>query len=215
MILAHPLTHTSPSFVLGLFEPHIPRAIHHYCKQGDVIYDIGANIGYHALLFALYVGADGQVFAFEPNPADNKSLRWNLSANGFTNVEVIDMAVADTTGIVSFAVFAEPGVHHIASDHEPADASLISVPTITLDDFVYIRENPAPSFVKIDVEGSELHVLQGGSQMLREYQPVVIVEVWPETRHQVMEIMTDCGYHIIEEHYNYGDIADMVFLPDE
>lgn len=212
-LLAHPRFHTSPSFALGLFEPHIAEALAHFCRPGDVIYDVGANIGYHALLFARYVGATGQVIAFEPNPSDNKSLRWNLAVNGVANIKVYDAALSDAPGRLAFAVFAEPGVHHLASDNEPADAELIQVEAHTVDQVVFEHGNRPPAFIKIDVEGAELRVLKGAQRVLHEFQPIVTVEVWPNTHSQVVTLMADAGYKIHLTHQLYGVVEDIVFIP--
>jgi len=81
--------------------------------------------------------------------------------NGFSNIDVIDAEVSDESGTITFATIAEPGVHHVASDHEADDAVLISVPFVSLDDFIYIQCKAPPSFLKIDVEGTDLDILKG------------------------------------------------------
>jgi FkbM family methyltransferase len=214
LLLAHPLGHVSPGFVLGSFEPHIPQTLARYSGSGAVIYDIGANIGYHTLMFARCVEDNGCVVSFEPNPVDMEILRWNVLVNSLTNVRLVDSAISDLAGVVEFATFDVPGIHHISTGTEPSDAKIIAVTAVTLDDYIYAQGNPAPSFVKIDVEGAENRVLRGGLRMLREYKPIVIVEVWPKNRQEVMGIMLDCGYCVSEEHAIYGDgISDIVYIP--
>lgn len=76
----------------------------------------------------------------------------------------------------------------------PTDASFTNVPCITLDNFVFNRGNPAPLFIKIDVEGAELAVIQESNRLLSEIKPVVVAEVRREYEDAVFAIMTQKGY---------------------
>ncbi len=183
-------------------------------SPGQVVYDVGANVGYHALMFAHYVGPHGHVVAFEPNPIDGAILRWNVTVNRATNVKVVESAVSDASGTVSFATFDEPGIHRIAGTNEPTDAKFITVTSVTLDEWVYTNGEMAPSLVKIDVEGGEYRVLRGAAKVLHEHRPVVVVEVWPQTSEALRQFMKDCNYLVKEEHkIGASGLTDTVFVP--
>ena len=81
-------------------------------NEGDVVLDIGANIGYYTLLAARLVGPTGQVIAFEPDQTNFALLRKNVEANGYRNVVLVNKAVSDHNGTAElFLNDANPGDH--------------------------------------------------------------------------------------------------------
>src|SRR3989344_3364089 len=72
--------------ILGVHEPYQTEIIMKNVKRGDVVLDVGANIGYYTLLFAKLVGPEGIVFAFEPDPTNFSILKKNVETNNYTNV---------------------------------------------------------------------------------------------------------------------------------
>ena len=182
------------SFALGTYQLHVTRALQASAKPGMVVYDLGAHIGYFSLVLSRCVGPSGQVFAFEPDPANQRALMRNLETNRATNVKVVPKVVADTSGSVVFAAFDFSSVSHIATQRTPDDARLIDLPSISLDDFVYREGNPPPAAIKIDVEGAEPRVLAGAERLLRDARPVVVVEVSPRTVAAVERRFSNLGY---------------------
>src|SRR5215471_10782016 len=85
-------------YLAGTTEPRLQRAIRNYVTKGDVVYDIGANIGYISLSLAKRVGSKGQVFAFEPIPQNFDRLRKNIEINNINNVQLLKVAASDRTG---------------------------------------------------------------------------------------------------------------------
>ncbi len=81
----------------GYFEPYETTLIESVVKPGDVVLDIGANIGYYTLIFARLVGEQGRVYAFEPDPTNFQLLKKNIRANGYHNVVFINKAVAEVS----------------------------------------------------------------------------------------------------------------------
>jgi len=82
----------------GYFEPYETTLIESEIRPGDVVLDIGANIGYYTLIFARLVGERGRVYAFEPDPTNFRLLKKNVRANGYQNVIFVKKAVADSSG---------------------------------------------------------------------------------------------------------------------
>ena len=140
-----------------------------YCAAGDVVVDVGANVGEVSIVVSLRVGPTGQVFAFEPAPRIYGYLRGNLDLNDCTNVVPRNMALAAAPGPVRMTDDRRDDMNRVTTD-----GSLL-VPCSTLD-----LEVPAPfspALLKIDVEGSELFVLKGGSGLLSR-TACVNCEMW-------------------------------------
>ena len=128
-----------------------------YCRAGETAVDVGANIGEVSLLLGQGVGPTGRVYAFEPHPRIYRYLLGNLALNGRANVEARNLAVGAVEGTVRMSDGKRDDMNRIE------DAGTLPVRCSTLD-----QEIPAAAitFLKVDVEGSELHVLQGGRQLL-------------------------------------------------
>jgi FkbM family methyltransferase len=198
---------TEKSRWLGTYEPELQAALRQFLRPGSIVYDVGANIGYITLMMAHHVGPTGQVFAFEALPANVERIQKNVSLNKLSNVTVISAAVTDKSGPVTFYVHESVGMGKAAGsagrreEHYKAE---ISVPGLSLDEFVYGQGNPAPEAVKMDIEGGELLALPGMSRLLREAGPVLFLELHgPESEKGAWEILTECGYtlHAMESDY--------------
>jgi FkbM family methyltransferase len=172
-------------------------------RAGDVVYDVGANIGWYSLLAARGVGATGEVVAFEPSIVNAACVQENAATNGMGNVTVIPAAVTDRDG---WAVFLDRGSlegrlekndtqaqaeRRAKRDQSHKGASV--VPVLTLDSWIAETSTRPPSIVKIDVEGAELGVLQGMLETLRSAKPVLIVELHG-TRDEVADFLDGVGY---------------------
>ena len=141
-------------------------------KEGDLVIDVGANIGLYSLLAASRVGA-GTVIALEPHPVAAVRLRKNVALNGLGNVEVLAEAAGAEPGTAQLTSDLDT-VNHIVSDGTMAGT--ISVPVRTLDSLVGPEERVA--LVKIDAEGFESEVLAGAARLLQDRAVVAwIVEV--------------------------------------
>ena len=153
-------------FMLGSHrESDLQHLVLQTVKAGDIVYDIGAHVGYTALLFSSLVGENGFVFAFEPSPANYVRLRGNMDDNRVPNVTTIDAAVSDHEGV---AFLEERGTQSaIAAGQGAAGTATSKVRTMRLDDFVYRDGHPPPTVVKLDVEGHGGAVLEGMTQVLR------------------------------------------------
>ncbi len=210
---------TRLSFSLGTYQRDVLRVMRRHVRAGMTAYDLGAHMGYFALVLAKLVGPDGRVLAFEPDPRNLHALRTNLVTNGITNVRVSAVAVADKSAQVSFATFPFSSVSHIADSRTPQDAQRITVTALTLDSFVYEDGNPPPSFMKIDVEGAEARVLIGARRVLRDAAPVVIAEVWRSHWPEVAQLMVSNGYrsHVLggASRMDAAGLADVLFWPDD
>ncbi len=151
------------------YEEAFHEALKEAVRQGDVVWDVGANVGVYTKLFLEWAGPQGKVVAFEPLPRAIIALTSNVkSAANFDNLVVEPVALAEKTGSATFAGELEgesvTTTGHLTDDH-PGDSNSITVEVATADFVVAERSVPPPTVVKIDVEGFEEDVLNGGHQV--------------------------------------------------
>jgi FkbM family methyltransferase len=183
---------------LGTYEPELQAALRQFLRPGATVYDVGANIGYISLMMAHNVGPQGRVFAFEALPVNVDRIQKNITLNKLSNVSIISAAVLDKTAPVSFYVDDSVGMGKAAgsagrrAEHYQAE---ISVPGLSLDEFVYQQGNPVPSAVKMDIEGGEVLALPGMRRILQEHHPLLLLELHgPESEKAAWDILTGAGY---------------------
>ena len=192
---------------LGTYEPELQTAMRDFLRPGMTVYDVGANIGYITLLMKHNVGPGGRVFAFEALPVNIERIRNNIALNNLTNVSVVSAAVLDKTAPVSFFIHDSVGMGKAAGSAGRRGEKYvgeISVPGISLDEFVYELGNPAPAAVKMDIEGGEVLALPGMRRILAEYHPLMLLELHgPESEKTAWETLTNAGYtlHSMEAGY--------------
>ena len=183
---------------LGTYEPELQAALREFLKPGMTVYDVGANIGYVTLMLAHQTGANGRVFAFEALPVNVERIHKNIALNKLANVTVISGAVLDKTAHVSFYVHDSVGMGKAAGSagrREEQYKAEITVPGLSLDEFVYQQGNPAPEAVKMDIEGGEVLALPGMKRILAEQHPLMLLELHgPESEKEAWETLTAAGY---------------------
>lgn len=164
---------------LGTYEPDVAAAVRRLAPAGSTAYDLGANLGYTSLLLAGAVGPEGRVLAFEPFPENVRRLREAVALNGLEHrVEVIETAVGDRDGRGTFKVHPSGSMGRLTErGSDPAGAPTVEVDVVRLDSFVTNRGAPAPLLVKIDLEGGEVAALRGMPHLLRESQPILLIEL--------------------------------------
>ena len=174
---------------------------------GDVVVEIGGHIGYFALIYAQLVGAEGSLYVFEPGENNLPYLRQNLANK--PQAKIIEKAVSNEKGVVSFWLEDLSGQNNsIIKDYHLLDGNIelsglgksvkkrkVEVPCTTLDEFSseLLTNGDSIHFIKIDVEGAELLVLQGGSQLLSRRTISLMVEVTREEK-AIFDMMTEFGY---------------------
>ncbi|MBV8980209.1 MAG: FkbM family methyltransferase [Acidimicrobiia bacterium] len=150
-------------FWTGTWEHEEAEFLQRSVKPGDVVVDVGAQLGYFTLTAGRAVGASGRVIAVEPMPVNRERLRRNLDLNGFTNVEVVSDAAGARVGVERFASRSD---RHQTSWGGFAASGDTEVQTRPLDDILAGLGVDGIAFLKIDVEGGEPEVLAGASRLL-------------------------------------------------
>jgi FkbM family methyltransferase len=165
----------------GIYEPQETTLIETLLEPGHTIFDIGANIGYFALLASRIAGEDGLVCAFEPEPRNYDVLCHNIELNGARNVRASRLALADQQGRSPLHISeSNLGRHSLYQVNVPRQCDQIDVEVYTVDELAAEGLLPPPDFIKIDVEGAELRVLHGGRQVIEDALPTLWIEIWPQ-----------------------------------
>lgn len=153
----------------------------HFVRPGDVVLDVGANVGYYTTRLARLVSSTGRVHAFEPVPETFDVLRFLIARLGLRNVELHRDAVSDVEGEEWLTVPDEtPGVANFYLAHLGGDTGSSGertrVRVVTLDALAS-RGLSRVSFAKCDVEGAEGRLLRGARRLLERDTPVLLIEV--------------------------------------
>jgi FkbM family methyltransferase len=172
------------------------RVLLRILRRGDTVIDVGANDGNYTLEFAKLVGPRGKVHAFEPVPPTFEILRRTIERNGVNaRVCLNQCALGDKPGVLTMYVpgddFTQAAlvVHHVLSWPSASIKSFEDCKVDTLDNYAKSKKIERIDFVKIDVEGAELPVLQGMQSILRlPRPPILLVEIFPDW-------MINFGYH--------------------
>ena len=168
-------------------------------KPGNVVLDIGANIGYFSLLFAKWTGGTGAVHAFEPFPNTIRRFRRNLELNPLLKsvVRLHETAISNTVGSLSMAV-PDPG--NSGSNYMSAEGTQ-AIKVTTLDTFVEQARISRVDLIKIDVEGSEVALLEGARETITRFRPILMIEVNPSTLQRFSKTSADVIQLLRMHHY--------------
>ncbi len=165
----------------GVYEAEISELLirNLVLSAGDVILDVGANIGWYSLLISRFENPDISIHSFEPDPDNYACLVHNLELNKAHNVHAHVMGVSDVTGTKTLFLYKKSNTgRHSMLEINSGDS--IDVQTVSLDDFLVDQSIKPGSvkFLKIDIEGFEYFAFQGGRSLLAKV-PYVIAEFSP------------------------------------
>ena len=205
---------TEKDYWLGTYEPELQAAIHDWVKAGMVVYDVGANVGYITLMFALTTGKTGRIFAFEALPANKERLGMNIVLNNLSGkVTILDCAVIDKPGKTHFLIGPSDDMGKAegsAGRQEIAYLESIQIDGTSLDSFVFEMDYPAPDLIKIDIEGGEVLALPGMKRLLSEVKPIILLELHGHEAAQITwDTLIYCDYEIRKMVKGYPQVHDI------
>ncbi|WP_457620952.1 FkbM family methyltransferase [Methanopyrus sp.] len=166
-----------------------------FLNDREIIFDVGANIGYYAILAAL-ASEQSRVYAIEPIIGNLKLLRENIALNNLEDrAKALGYAVSDKCGTVRMALESRSNWHRITGT---GNDNCIEVESVTLDELSE-RLGEKPTYVRMDVEGAELEVIRGMVELLEsDNPPKLFVE------HHVHLLGLDATLDLIETLLDYG-----------
>jgi len=181
--------------IFGIREREHTELMKRTLRKGMTVVDIGANIGYYALLEASLVSPGGKVYAFEPFPDTFELMRRSVRANHYESVvETYNMAMSNTTGKAKLYLAAasnqhimlDPGKYSEAAEkahRKHGEWEYIEVETTTLDDF--LRDKGPVDLVRMDVEGFEWQIIDGAMETLTKAEEgfKLFIEIHPPYEH--------------------------------
>ena len=169
----------------GTYEELESKIMEEKIEMGNIVVDVGANIGLHTLNMARIVGNTGQVFAFEPDPSNFEILKKNVKINNYKNIILEQKAVGDKHGRITLYQSDHPGKHRIFPQTEQAKGQ-VQVELTNLDNYFDFDMIDKINFIKIDVEGLEFSVLKGMKNILKNSKKIkILFEFMPENTMEV------------------------------
>jgi FkbM family methyltransferase len=190
--------------------------IHASPQPGSLVFDIGANCGVTAHRLATMTGPTGRVIAFEPDPVNHAALLENIRRHNLTNVIPVRKGIAPETGRLTFNCEGTLGAGLASFIARPTVGDAKVIECLSLADAV--KQFGQPSFVKMDVEGAELAVLNSNADFLKRCRCPYALDTahivdGRATAERVEEIFRACGYKTGTEH-KYGSYVTTWAVPD-
>ena len=183
--------------ILDIFKEKLPNDL-------DICLDIGANVGSWSLNLH---NKFNKVLAFEPNKAARITFEENIELNDIINIELFDYALSDEITTSKMRVYEAAGHSTLCEDHPMADTTseyidTIDVATTTLADiFTDSYASRKIDFIKIDTEGFEIPVIQGGLALIKEHKPKMMIEIHAQADIAVIrDLLPDFDF----EEYQWG-----------
>jgi FkbM family methyltransferase len=178
------------SVYFNKMEPEQTESMHRELNEGDVFFDIGANVGYYSILASKLVGKDGSVIACEPVIRNLAFLQQHVVLNKAENVRILAFACSSENGTARFSLGPNSAMGQLTRGGE-AD---VLVPTLTLDTIAQ-EMDLLPDVLKIDVEGAEFGVLQGAMEILKRRKPTIFLSTHSiELREACLNLLKEIGY---------------------
>jgi FkbM family methyltransferase len=209
------------------YECDVRFPMQNFVHENSICYDIGANIGYWTLYLSEIVGSSGRVYAFEPMSKNLKLLQKNIKDSDISHiVEIVPIGLGNRKGNLKIYIPLDPGSASIApeSDNDSFEEILVE----TIDEIWKSHGYPKVDFVKMDIEGSEPFVLEGGHQFFSELRPVVVCEAnsrklepLDRTCNEIFEMFNSWNYDAFIFDFKLGKLVpckqvqdgNIVFIP--
>lgn len=192
-------------YLYGTREEDHKEIFHAEIKEGYKILDIGANIGYYALMEAMLSGKNGMVHAVEPDPRNLELLTANISLNKLNNtIQTYDIAISNKNGTKDFGVHTKSNLNVLLSEKRDCSqdryVKILAVKTVDIYDF--LQTIGKVNLIRMDIEGHEVEIFEGIIRLFKKKTQFVPDKI-------VFEVHTE-NYH--DNNYNMRDILGELIM---
>ncbi len=171
-------------YLFGTYELPTTNFVRRVLKSGNIVVDIGANIGYMTLFCSKYVGSQGKIYALEPEQRNYRALQDNIQINSITNVIPLQLAAtAEETTLKLYLASDNHGAHSTIFNESRLTTTFEEIQGKPLDSIALAENITTIDLVKIDVEGAEYEVIQGMDTILKHQRPILVIELNHELQH--------------------------------
>jgi len=208
------------------FDPILLASVKNVVRPGDVVWDVGANIGLFSVAAAALAGRQGKMFSFEPDTVLVQLLRRTacLQSGASAPMTIVPCAIAKAFGVRRFSVAKRARASNALFEYGHSQMGgveeLQTVVAVGLDDLA--RTLPAPDVLKIDVEGAEIEALVGGAELLRSSRPSIVCEISAGNSSKATALLRKVGYLLYDASKPFNaaariDLAtwNTIALPEE
>ncbi len=176
-------------FITGDYEPYKTKAFLANLREGDIVVDVGAHVGYYSALASQKVGDKGRVYSFEPRPLNISFFKDHVRINRLKNITLYEGAISTLTGETTFNTNTGTGTGRLS------ETGGLKVKTYCLDELIDAGEVPRLDFLKVDVEGGEIEVLKGSQCAIAKNRPRMLLATHSEiTQDFVLEFLQEHKY---------------------
>ena len=217
--LSDPRTAVACLGVTGEYEPLETIILKFFGSKSQTIIDVGANIGYYAVELSATLSPSATIHAFEPVPASFKQLENNVVLNSLSNFvfcNQLAISVSDGTMLLYIPRISGSSASSAKNLHPEEAVEKIQVPMTKLDNYIHSQNLKSFDLLKIDVEGAELMVIEGGIDSVKKYKPVIFAELlrkWSAqfgySPNDVLKILIPIGYRCFGVSENLPEIIDI------
>jgi FkbM family methyltransferase len=193
----------------NFWEPTVQLALRDLCKPGQVVFDVGANLGGLTTVMSRMVGLNGRVCAFEASPRIVDKCQRNLVLNGCNNVQLYHVAIFSKSR-EQVPIYLGNHLNDSIYTQNTTGIPAFNVSTLALDDFVNFT-GLVPNLVKMDIEGAEFDAVQGMLKTIECSQPHLILETQPDDT-RCLDLLRELGYIAIDLN-SYREICSPADYP--
>jgi FkbM family methyltransferase len=191
------------SYSAGLLRKNKTFDCHYFIRKlirkGDHVIDIGANLGYYSRLFAKLVGPDGKVYSIEPVTLFRKIL--NINTSGFRNVVIVPYALGTEDnksilmGIPAGNKYLRHGLTKVLETNENETFEFTFTEKMYTP-FALFRNLTRCDYIKCDVEGYEINIIPQLEFLLKQFQPIIQIEIETANRKPVCDFLSGLSYSV-------------------
>jgi len=192
-------------FFTGQYERETNYVLRCFCQPGNTIVEAGANNGSETILAAIHVRPTGRVYAFEPVPRVRAQLDFNVQLNRLqATVQIEALALAEKAGDTTFFLMPKEAPNQGMSSRFAFMEALERLPVTQakLDDWMQQKQVAGLHFIKMDIQGGELGLLEGGKETMNRCRPIVYTEAMNGEQRSAGRSLEELREYFLSRGYN-------------